>query len=230
MLIISCEHASNKIPANLQNRLKIPRAILKTHRGHDIGAPEIARKIAKSLKAPYFAGRMSRLVVDLNRSLTSAGLFSPWSKKLSEFEREKILAEHYLPYRLHLTEVIEKSVKKASPVLHFSVHSFTPKLNGETRTAEIGLLYDPSRANESKLAGHLENGLNNSIPKLRVRRNYPYKGTSDGITTYMRRHFSNESYLGLEIEINQNLFLDTKSAKIKILTETLRESLKSFIF
>ena len=40
-------------------------------------------------------------------------------------------------------------------------------------------------------------------PALRVRRNYPYTGKSDGLTAYLRRRFDADRYLGIELEINQ---------------------------
>jgi hypothetical protein len=40
-------------------------------------------------------------------------------------------------------------------------------------------------------------------PEMRVRRNYPYLGKTDGLTTYLRRQFPAEQYLGIELEVNQ---------------------------
>jgi hypothetical protein len=40
-------------------------------------------------------------------------------------------------------------------------------------------------------------------PDLKVRRNYPYSGTSDGFTAYLRRRFPAGVYIGIELEINQ---------------------------
>ena len=42
-----------------------------------------------------------------------------------------------------------------------------------------------------------------SAPALKVRRNYPYTGKSDGFTAYLRRRFPPAAYLGIELEINQ---------------------------
>ncbi len=38
---------------------------------------------------------------------------------------------------------------------------------------------------------------------LKVRRNYPYTGKSDGFTAYLRRRFPADVYVGIELEINQ---------------------------
>ena len=42
-------------------------------------------------------------------------------------------------------------------------------------------------------------------PELRVRYNYPYRGDSDGLTTWLRKKHPAARYLGIEIEINQRL-------------------------
>ncbi len=35
--------------------------------------------------------------------------------------------------------------------------------------------------------------------------NYPYRGASDGLTTHLRKRFHVNEYLGIELEINQEL-------------------------
>ena len=89
-------------------------------------------------------------------------------------------------------------------MLHLSIHSFTPVLHGQTRNADIGLLYDPGRAGERRLAVAWQKALRKRVPSLRVRRNYPYLGKADGFTTHLRRRFP-RAYLGLELEVNQAL-------------------------
>ena len=42
-------------------------------------------------------------------------------------------------------------------------------------------------------------------PNLRVRRNYPYAGKGDGLTSYLRQQFSPAAYVGIELEINQKI-------------------------
>ena len=46
-----------------------------------------------------------------------------------------------------------------------------------------------------------------SAPELRVRRNYPYAGKGDGLTSYLRRRFAQSDYVGIELEINQGIVL-----------------------
>ena len=36
-----------------------------------------------------------------------------------------------------------------------------------------------------------------------MRRNYPYAGKGDGLTSYLRRRFPPGAYVGIELEVNQ---------------------------
>ena len=45
--------------------------------------------------------------------------------------------------------------------------------------------------------------LKRADPTLRLRRNYPYLGKSDGVTQSLRRKHAPERYVGLELEVNQ---------------------------
>ncbi len=87
-------------------------------------------------------------------------------------------------------------VERARTVFHVAVHSFTNYLDGE-RNADIGLLYDPRRA-EKGLCVRWEEILNELDPALRVRRNYPYRGEADGLPTWLRRKFPDRAYVGVE--------------------------------
>jgi predicted N-formylglutamate amidohydrolase len=100
-------------------------------------------------------------------------------------------------------------------VIHLSIHSFTPELSGVVRDADIGLLYDPARRYEKKLCREWRKKIITINPAIgRVRMNYPYRGTSDGFTTYLRKKMKG-SYLGIEVEINQRLFLELSPLEIK---------------
>ena len=46
-----------------------------------------------------------------------------------------------------------------------------------------------------------------SAAELRVRRNYPYAGKGDGLTSHLRRRFAPSDYVGIELEINQGIVL-----------------------
>ena len=71
------------------------------------------------------------------------------------------------------------------------------------RTADIGMLYDPGRPGEVAFATAWIDALRAADPTLRLRRNYPYLGKSDGVTQVMRRSYPPDRYVGIELEVNQ---------------------------
>jgi predicted N-formylglutamate amidohydrolase len=204
-IILSCEHGGNRIPSAYRNLFRNAAVILKTHRGLDIGALAIAKQLSSSLAAPLVYSEVSRLLVDLNRSPHHRRLLSEYTRDCDETTRARILDHHYFPYQRKLERLIRDRVSQKNKVLHLSIHTFTPKLDGKIRNADIGLLYDPARANEAKFSRELQKVLQQI--GLRVRRNYPYRGNADGMTTYLRSVLTVRSYLGIEIEINQNILI-----------------------
>ena len=88
-------------------------------------------------------------------------------------------------------------------MIHISSHSFTHRLHGQYRKANVGLLYDPARETEAQLCYRWKAELQHLAPRLIIRRNYPYRGISDGLVTYFRRRFPVTNYSGIELEINQ---------------------------
>jgi predicted N-formylglutamate amidohydrolase len=98
-------------------------------------------------------------------------------------------------------------VGRGGRVIHLSSHSFTPELNGRVRVADVGLLYDPARQGEAALCARWKASLAAIAPQFRVRRNYPYAGKGDGVTRDLRLRFSRRSYVGIELEVNQQIVL-----------------------
>jgi predicted N-formylglutamate amidohydrolase len=202
-LIVSCEHGGNRIPKAYAGLFAGHEALLASHRGFDAGALPAARAIAKGLRAPLFAATISRLLVDLNRSQGHPALFSRITRELGKADRLCILRDYYVPHRGAVEEAIAQSIRKRVPVLHLCVHSFAPEIDGVVRNADIGLLYDPKRPGEAAFCRRWRDVLAEAAPELRVRFNYPYRGASDGFTTYLRRRWSPQMYVGVELEINQ---------------------------
>lgn len=78
------------------------------------------------------------------------------------------------------------------------------------RNTDIGLLYDPKRPLEKEITGYWYSEIKKQAPEYRVRKNYPYKGISNGFTTALRKQFSKEVYAGIEVETNQTLCKNEK--------------------
>ena len=71
--LIICDHASNFVPPEL-NALGLPQGELERHIAYDIGALEVAEKIAETLECPLVASQFSRLLIDPNRGLDDLSL------------------------------------------------------------------------------------------------------------------------------------------------------------
>ena len=203
--LVTCEHGGNRIPASYRTLFHGHRELLDTHRGYDPGALLMARQLARALRAPLVTSTVSRLLIDLNRSIGHPQLFSAATRSVPAAMRRSIVAEHYLPYRGQVERAVARAVSRGRRVIHVSSHSFTPKLHGQVRRADVGLLYDPRRRGEVRLCARWKAALADLAPELRVRRNYPYAGKGDGLTSYLRRRFSPAAYVGVELEVNQKI-------------------------
>jgi predicted N-formylglutamate amidohydrolase len=202
-VLVTCEHGGNRIPARYRPLFNRHPAVLQTHRGYDVGALAFARDLAAALDAKLVYSTTSRLLVELNRSPGHRSLFSEMTRDLSPGEREAIMARYYLPYRRHVENEIALAVAAGRRVVHISSHSFAPVLGGVVRRADIGLLYDPHRACETRFCRTWQRHIAAAAHDLSVRRNYPYRGSDDGLTTWLRTRFRADRYLGIELEINQ---------------------------
>lgn len=216
ILILTCEHASNKLPAAFKKA--VPAEVLKTHRAYDIGAVQVFRKLVKFAKPEFSCeGKFSRLFVDLNRTITNKSAFSDYLRNNENAKAEA--TAYWNEYRAAIEKFVASSlsspkrtasktrVAKSEPeIVHLGIHSFTPTLNGKVRNTDIGILYDPARPQERAYANVIKAEIKRLYPTMKVRFNYPYKGSSDGLTTTLRKKFGPQ-YVGIEIEINQKFFL-----------------------
>jgi predicted N-formylglutamate amidohydrolase len=215
-VVVSCEHASHRVPARYEN-LGLDAATLRSHIAWDIGAREVARSFARALGGKSHEGRWSRLVADLNRSAShqkviaesSFGIAIPGNHSLDPAERERRLETFWRPYRDTVESVVRAAIDGAGRCVHLSVHSFTPEVDGRARNADVGILYDPARRAEAALAHGWAREI--AAAGLRVRLNYPYRGTADGFCKTLRQRFPASAYVGVELELNQRCLTDRAS-------------------
>lgn len=185
----------------------------------------MARALAKAFSAPVVTSTVSRLLIDLNRSIGHPRSFSEATRDAPAALRAKIVEQHYRPYRDQVEMSVSRLVSRGERVIHISSHSFTPVLEGKVRSADVGLLYDPGRRSEADLCAHWKASLAALAPRLRVRRNYPYAGKGDGLTSRLRTRFPDRTYVGVELEVNQEIVLaaDSRWAALRrVLIESLR--------
>ncbi len=241
-IVVSCEHATNAVPRAYAHlfRSAAAKKALNSHRGWDPGAAPLARAIARAFHTSPILGTHSRLVCDLNRSPWNrrGGVTSEFMSPLSEIERAMLIDRLHTPHWQKIEALVSGEIEAGGVVLHLGVHSFTPVLNGEVRTADFALLYDPRRPLERVTCdlwidalrdAHVADGGRRSTPSMRVRRNYPYLGTADGLTTRLRKRFPLRSYAGIEIEMNQALMtrqaIEIGAARTGVILNSLRVAL-----
>jgi predicted N-formylglutamate amidohydrolase len=227
-LLVSCEHGGNRIPREYRALFSRHARALASHRGYDPGALVLARAFAGAFRAPLFFSQTSRLLVDLNRSASNRNVFSGATRKLTSAARAELLERHYRPYRGAIEAAVADSIERRGRVVHLSCHSFTPQWEGAARRADIGLLFDPARTPEAALCSAWRERLLARRPGLLVRRNYPYRGVNDALTTGLRRRHPARAYLGIELEVSQKYPLGGGAewrALRRALVETFAEAL-----
>ncbi|MFT6850664.1 MAG: putative N-formylglutamate amidohydrolase [Sphingobacteriales bacterium] len=212
--ILTCEHGGNKIPKEYSPLFKGANEVLQSHRGWDIGVPEIYEAFLK-LKPDYSAfADVSRLLVELNRNIGRKNHFSEFTEGLPETEKSKLIQSYFSPFRESVKDYIKSQVDERQ-LLHLSVHTFTPVFNSKERNADISLLYDPKNLQEKEFCRQWKRDLALFLPTYNVRFNYPYKGIADGHTTWLRKRIKN--YAGIELEVNQKYFEKTHPERFKLI-------------
>jgi predicted N-formylglutamate amidohydrolase len=183
------------------------RRLLQSHRGYDRGARILAHSLARAMRAPVVVAMTSRLLVDLNRSPGHRQQFSAFTRRLPAAERAVLVDRHYRPHRARVEVLVDRLASRGHRVIHIAAHSFTPVLGRDVRRADVGLLYDPTRRGEVELCARWKAALHGLDPMLRIRRNYPYAGKADGLTSHLRARHACGAYVGIELEVNQRIVI-----------------------
>lgn len=213
-VILTCEHAGNEIPRAYQHLFHNADDVLASHQALDIGAYHLAEYFSKQYPQ-FFHSKISRLLIELNRSASHPKLFSKYSNNLSVDRKKIILEEYYNPYRNKVVQTVEDFTRNDIAVLHLSIHTFTPELHDVVRNCDIGLLYDPRRKLEKDFCAKWKQNIYQQSSEFRVRYNYPYLGKADGFVTFLRKCFPPNLYMGIELEVNQKHFTSTINTKLE---------------
>ncbi len=203
-LVLTSEHGTAAVPARYADLFRGAGDVLASHRAVDAGTAKLTGYLARRTGVRPHRARVTRLLVDCNRSPGHPGLYSEFSRELAAAERAQLLERYYRPYRGGIEAEVGERIQGGQTVLHVSVHSFVRVLDGRQRNADVGLLYDPGRERERALCRQWQSLLQ-AEPGLRVRRNYPYRGVGDGLATWLRRRFPAGCYIGIELEVCQDI-------------------------
>jgi predicted N-formylglutamate amidohydrolase len=151
-IMLVCDHASRRFPKKL-GTMGLDPVARRCHLALDIGAGALTTKLAESLGVTAVLCQYSRLVVDCNRQLMDPGAFLefgdgiivPGNRNLHADDKELRSNAIYWPYHKVVdAEIARLKAEDVTPVF-VSIHSFTPVMNGESRTWEMGVLWDKDR-------------------------------------------------------------------------------------
>lgn len=223
-VLVTCEHGGHDVPEPYRDLFAGREDLLASHRGWDRGALPFARWFSRVLEAPLRFSTTTRLLVDLNRSADNRWVFSEFTRTLSTEERRRVLARWHEPYRKGVARDVAEGMRDGASLLHLAVHTFTPVVNGSVRRTDVGLLYDPTRGSERALVELWAEALGHRLPGSVIRRNDPYRGATDGLTTGLRQLYPDPRYLGIEIEVSQRI-LDARGRVPKHVARAIVEEL-----
>lgn len=144
--VLLCEHASRLLPRGY-GRLGLPAAELDRHIAWDLGAAEVATRLACLLDAPLFLAGYSRLLIDLNRPPgvptsipeVSEATAIPGNVGIDAAERRRRRERWFDPFHRAVTAHLDARRGRATAVV--GVHSFTPVFEGVSRPWHAGVLF-----------------------------------------------------------------------------------------
>ena len=205
-LLLTCEHASNRVPAPLRSSA-MDRAWLETHWGYDIGARTITREIARTSGSAAILARFSRLVCDPNRApghsefvrSETEGHALSFNRELTDSEIARRLASLHAPYHAAVDGALAaRRASGSGDVVLISIHTFTPVWNMRVRPMDVGVLFGPHEAVARRLVREL------GREGFETAENQPYSAR-DGLVYAVERHGTSHGVVYLELEINQSL-------------------------
>jgi len=208
-LLLVCDHASNYIPPHLGG-LGLDPLRLHEHIAWDIGAADLTLQLAMRLNCPAVLANYSRLLVDVNRDPThndpsiipalSDGQIIPGNQGLSPAQRQQRIDQLHQPYHHEIRCQLENLKLIADAPALFSIHTFTPALQGATRPRpwHAGMLWNRDPRIAQPLMEHLRRHQH-----LIIGDNEPYSGRE--IAHTIDRHGHLRGYPNCAIEIRQDL-------------------------
>lgn len=211
-IVLLCEHAGRAIPKALGD-LGVSEEVITSHRGWDIGAENLAREVADMLGAPLVLQRYSRLVIDCNRPPDGAEAIPevsdhakvPGNHTLTKGQRAMRIDEIFAPMDAELNRLFAHKPRSAA----FSIHSFTPRLNGIDRPWHAGFL-SRARADTARI---LMSDIARSRPDLTLAINEPYRIEAQG-DWFIPAHAETRGLAHSLIEIRNDLIGDADGIRL----------------
>lgn len=179
--LVTCDHASNRVPDWLGGDLGIAPEDMARHIAWDVGAAGVTRALAAALDSPAILSDFSRLVIDPNRGCDDPtlvmklydGTIIPANRHVTAADVAERIARLYDPYHAAYARL---AARRHDTVI-VAIHSFTPCLKARApRPWHVGVLY--SHLDEAFSRALI--GVLNREADLCVGDNEPYAGHLPG--------------------------------------------------
>ena len=233
--LITCDHATNRVPPCLGGDLGIEAGDMARHIAYDIGALGVSLGLGEALDSPVIATDFSRLVIDPNRGEDDPtlvmklydGTLIPANRHADATEVARRLDAFHRPYHAALEDIASQGDRAIC-----AVHSFTPQLRGRPRRPwQIGIL----SSYDKRLTAPLIDALRASDAlkeeaealgeRLVIGDNEPYDGHLPGDS--IDRHALHHGRLNVLVELRSDLIEtpETQAKWARLLAPILRNTL-----
>ncbi|WP_169800208.1 N-formylglutamate amidohydrolase [Sphingobium amiense] len=208
-ILLICEHASPHVPPGW-GKLGLQDDDLARHIGWDIGAADIARRLADDLGASAVLARYSRLFIDCNRDpdrddsipAISDGIAVPGNMGLTPEERQRRRALAFTPLHDRIGAMIERHLASGVTPTIVPIHSFTPEMQGVRRPWHMGVLWNECDALGASLMQALQDL--GDMAGLEIGANQPYSAR-EFVTYTMEQHGRKRGLANVALEIRNDL-------------------------
>ena len=225
---LTCDHAGARVPSRLGS-LGVSAVDMRRHIAWDIGAADVAIRLAAALDAFTILQTYSRLVIDCNRRpgipasivRISESTRIPGNEVVTVEEAATREREIFRPYHDRIRTELDTRRAQGRPTMLISVHSFTPRFHGNQRPWHAGVLYNRDR----RLAGELLRRLR-AEPGLVIGDNEPYS-VGDTTDYTIPEHGERRGLPHVGIELRQDL-ISTEAGQGEW-TERLARALVSIV-
>jgi predicted N-formylglutamate amidohydrolase len=206
---LTADHAGRGIPRAL-GRLGLAESDLERHIAWDIGIAGVTERLSRALEATAVLQTYSRLVIDCNRDpgvpssipAVSEATEVPGNIGLSDGQRTARRHAIFEPYHACIRALLDARQSAGRRTVFVAMHSFTPVFKGESRTMQVGVLY-----NRDVRLAEIMLDLLRAEGDLSVGDNAPY--TVSDVTDYgVPVHAERRGLPHVEIEIRQDLIAD----------------------
>jgi predicted N-formylglutamate amidohydrolase len=202
---------------------------MERHIAWDIGAADVAIRLAAALDAFAILQTFSRLVIDCNRRpgipasivRISESTRIPGNEVVTVEEAAAREREIFRPYHDRIRTELDTRQAQGRPTMLISVHSFTPRFHGNQRPWHAGVLYN----RDPRLAGELLRRLR-AEPGLVIGDNEPYS-VGDTTDYTIPEHGERRGLPHVGIELRQDL-ISTEASQSEW-TERLARALVSIV-